>query len=407
MRRRQRGGVMILTIVVLAAVMAVLAAALATENTEFRAAARRIDRLKARVAAESGIQYALAALQTEITAPVMQTDAWFTLGNNADERFTVGSTSFRMQVVDAASLISLNTATETQLQNLGLTTEQVDSLLDWREEGQTPRAEGGKDDYYATLANPYIAKLRRLDSLDELLLIKGFTAQSLLQNPEESSSTGAVARPLYVLATVDSFSPNSGANGQAKQNINAANQQQLTQAGIPQQLAAAIIAQRQGGTFTTMGDVLRVPGMTNEAVTAILDNFAINTETREEGKINVNTATEDVLLSLPEMTPDVVQAILSRQAAGMQSLGELLQVPGITVQSLAGFVDRVAIGSDTFLVRVEGTSGSARYPLEAVIRLTGTSAKVVKVLDPPLDDMRELWGWAEDTTTETALGEDR
>ncbi len=114
-----------------------------------------------------------------------------------------------------------------------------------------------------------------------------------------------------------------------------------------------------------------------------------------------------MLLSLPEMTPDVVQAILSRQAAGMQSLGELLQVPGITVQSLAGFVDRVAIGSDTFLVRVEGSSGSARYPLEAVLRLTGTSAKVVKVLDPPLDDMRELWGWAEDTTTETALGEDR
>lgn len=405
MRHRQRGGVMVLVMIVLAGVMAVLALALARQNLEFRAANQRSDSARARLAAQSGLQYAVAVLQAQPTAPVSQDDEWYVLGDNADERFMVGDVSFRMQVVDAAGLVNLNSASEQQLSGLGLTTEQVDSLLDWREDGFNARPEGAKDDYYSTLTNPYNAKLRRMDTLDELLLVKGFDSNTLLQAPQETPSSGITPVPLYALATVDSFSPNTGATGQSKVNINQATQQQLQQAGVPAQVAAAIIATRQATPFASMGDVLRVVGMTNEAAAALLAGFALDVSPRLEGKINLNTASESVLQSLPNITPDVVSGILSRQPTGMQDLSEALQIPGLTIATLADIVDSITTSSDTFLVRVEGLAGSSRYSLEGVVRVTGTSARIVKVLDPPRADMRELWGWAEQTTTETVLGE--
>ncbi len=406
-RCRRRGAVMILAMVVVFAVTAMLVSALAVERSEFRAAVQRIDAQRARLAAQSGLARALATLQFQVNSPVTQLDEWYTLGNQANDSFTVGRIRFRMQIIDAASLVNLNVADETQLQNMGLTSEQIDSLLDWREEGFTPRPEGAKDEFYNTLEKPYNAKLGRLDHIDELLLIKGFEPASLFQTPETQNTTGATPQPIYSLATVDSFSPSLTPDGQTKGNINTVNQGALTQAGVPAPIAAAIILRRNTqGTFTRMGDVLTVAGMTPEAAGVVIDRFQVGGQPRNEGRINVNTAREDVLVTIPELTTDIAQAIVSRQSAGINALSEMFQVPGVTVQTMASMVDRLTTDSEVFIVRIEGQAGTSRYTLEAMVRVADSRAQVLKVSEPVYRNMNALWGWAEETTNEIVLGED-
>jgi general secretion pathway protein K len=401
---KQRGGIMVITLVVLTAVAAIMSIGFARYRVEVRASITRNESRRARIMAEAGIARAISALQAQNTTLVAQTDDWYLLGNAGSDAFLVGKDKFSVQILDAASLVNLNTASEEQLQALNLTTEQIDGLLDWREEGTSPRTDGAKDEFYNSLENPYNAHLARLTTLDELLLIKGFTPTSLFEVPEQTSTNGIEPQPLAQLATVDSFSPNLTSAGAPKTNINTASQQQLTQAGLTPQVAAAILVRRAGG-FATFGDVLRVPGIDNRAAGILVDNFALGGAPRFEGRINVNTATEAVLATIPGITSDVAQAIYGRQSTGLTALSELLQVPGYTLQVMQQSIDRLTISSETFIVRTEGTAGSTTVSLEAIISLNGGRPHVIKTYEPPYSTMRTFWQWSDATTSETVITE--
>lgn len=53
----------------------------------------------------------------------------------------------------------------------------ADSVVDWEDEDDDHRTNGAESDYYESLPNPYPAKNKRLDSIEELLLIKGITPE--------------------------------------------------------------------------------------------------------------------------------------------------------------------------------------------------------------------------------------
>lgn len=408
MRKGQRGAVLVVTLVVIAAITSILAVMAANQQTAIKAAINRTEAKRARLMAESGIQRALAELALlESTSSVNQTGTWYTLGNIGDDRFLVGQDSFRMQLIDAGSLINLNTAPELQLEAIGLTTEQIESLLDWREVGDFPRTEGAKDEYYTNLPEPYLCAQAPLQTFDELLLIKGFTPEFLynpliqIGTPTFTDQTGE--RTLYQMSTVDSGSPNQGPNGQQKQDINTVQIPQLIQSGISPQVAAAIIASRGGG-FSGMGAVLRVPGITVANAQVLLDSFTVGAEARSTGKTNVNLASLEVLTTLPGITSEIADGIISRQSSGMEALSELLTIPGLDLNTLAEFIDQLTLGSDTFIVRVEGLAGQARITLEAVIRIDAQGPRVLKIYEAPFTDLRATWGWLDDTTTEIDLG---
>jgi type II secretory pathway component PulK len=56
---------------------------------------------------------------------------------------------------------------------------RVDSLLDWLDEDDDPRAFGAENSYYQGLNNGYECKNGQIESLEELLQIQGFTAETL------------------------------------------------------------------------------------------------------------------------------------------------------------------------------------------------------------------------------------
>ena len=53
----------------------------------------------------------------------------------------------------------------------------TDSLIDWLDSDDQPRAEGAEADYYLQQKKPYPAKNAKLDTLSELELVRGFTPE--------------------------------------------------------------------------------------------------------------------------------------------------------------------------------------------------------------------------------------
>src|SRR5207342_1622287 len=60
-----------------------------------------------------------------------------------------------------------------------MTPEIANSIVDWLDSDSTPRDGGAEDDYYSSLAQPYHCKNGPLESIEELLLVKGVTPQLL------------------------------------------------------------------------------------------------------------------------------------------------------------------------------------------------------------------------------------
>ncbi len=67
----------------------------------------------------------------------------------------------------------------------------ADSLVDWMDRDSEPRPDGAEDGYYSSLKNPYRAKNAKLDSVDELLLVRGFTPKVMDKLREHVSVWGA------------------------------------------------------------------------------------------------------------------------------------------------------------------------------------------------------------------------
>lgn len=86
-----------------------------------------------------------------------------------------------VRITDESGKIPINLVTQGLLRqilsNLGLDMEQSDeitaSILDWRDEDDEERVNGAETDYYLDRPRPYAAKNAKLDSLEELMLVKG------------------------------------------------------------------------------------------------------------------------------------------------------------------------------------------------------------------------------------------
>lgn len=416
-RRRTRGYILVEALVVIAGLVALMVVLAANQRAALRETQDRLRERRADVAAHAALARALATLQDVDPNTVTLDDDWAALGSNGSDAFTLGTdgaTTFRVQIVDAGSMLNLNTATEEQLNLLPIEQEQIDGLLDWRDAtgGAQARPDGAKDEYYNGLDEPYNAKLGRLTTLDELLLVKGWTARTLYAPLDNTITTGSSTLPedingnllpLAAMLTVDSGASNTQTDGSARLNLGAGglNGAALTALGIDGNTAALIVA---NGPYTSFQNLLSTPGLSQQAITQLLNAAAFTADTRVEGKINLNTATQAVLETLPNMTAEIADEIVSRQSSGgFASLGDLATIPGLTNgAALAPFADSVTVGSDTWIVRAYGESGGVGVAVEAVVRWNEELARPQVITWNRLNTpgIPVWWGWeAEPTTT--------
>jgi general secretion pathway protein K len=126
----------------------------------------------------------------------------------------LGDGSFRVRLVDEGGKININRVSEETLRrvftNLGIDDARrdilVDSIMDWRDADDLHRVNGAENDYYASLVSPYTAKNGPLDTVEDLLWIRGVTNElffgvSELADPGAQQSGKIALRDIF---TVDS-----------------------------------------------------------------------------------------------------------------------------------------------------------------------------------------------------------
>jgi type II secretory pathway component PulK len=195
-----------------------------------------------------------------------------------------GSMPFRYGVIDESGKINLNALMKLDssgqiLYNLlmklpNMTDDVANAIIDWIDADSTPRSNGAEDDYYTSLSPPYHAKNGPLDSLEELLLVKGVTPQLLFGNdlnrngvldPLEDDGSGQVDRGWSAYLTIYSREQNVASDGTPRIYINDPNLDNLYQSlnnAVGQDLANYIVAYRMYGpaSSTPAGSPARTSG---------------------------------------------------------------------------------------------------------------------------------------------------
>lgn len=93
--------------------------------------------------------------------------------------------TFHVDIQDESGKISLHTVTEEQLRALldALEIERgdrdviLDSMMDWRDVDTLHRPNGAEDQFYQALPRPYKAKNGRMETVEEMLLVRGISRE--------------------------------------------------------------------------------------------------------------------------------------------------------------------------------------------------------------------------------------
>jgi len=84
-----------------------------------------------------------------------------------------------LKIQDEEGKLNLQHASSAALESLGLSPMQIDSLFDWTDGDSLVRPAGAESEFYGARPRPYRSKDKPLHSLEELLLVRGFTLADL------------------------------------------------------------------------------------------------------------------------------------------------------------------------------------------------------------------------------------
>jgi len=213
------------------------------------------------------------------------------------------------KIIDLERKVNINVANEAILQqgllvmgvDAGQMTPVVNSLLDWMDRDDTIRPQGAESDFYQGLNPPYFAKNGPIDDISELLMIKN---------------------------AADFYAPLDPT---------------LQQQNVYNPLTSR---------FNNAGNIIAAApvGLTN-LFTAL-----------STGKININTASAEVLQVIPGITPEAAQGIVGARdgeddGSGMfgpyRNLGEVRRVPEVSLPMLGALQQFGSVRSSTFEVHVD------------------------------------------------------
>jgi general secretion pathway protein K len=137
----------------------------------------------------------------------------------------------------------------------------VDSILDWIDADNLRRLNGAEDEYYLSLPVPYKARNAPLDTLEELLLIKGITPAILFGNSQQKGI-------IYYLTIYGTSS---------KININAASREVLLALpGLTPEAVQRIIDQREAAEFKSVQDIQAITGLNFPQLAQYIDMAEAN-----------------------------------------------------------------------------------------------------------------------------------
>lgn len=275
-RRGNRDGALLLIVLVAIIVLSLSAYTfMGLMQTEAEAVTLQTRRLQSKYLADSGLDFVrmylsnseatirqkggrwdnsqyFQAIPVAVDLSDPQRIGYFSIITSSFDNFGTPDGS-RFGLTDESAKINLNTlpftdaiqpgsAREILMALPSMTEEIADAILDWLDKDEDVRDFGAESSYYQGLSPAYSCKNGPMDSLDELLLIRGVTPQLLfgldtnrngiLDPDEENLSDVSISDPSEVLGwasflTLYSKESNLTAEGLTRINVNADDLEQL------------------------------------------------------------------------------------------------------------------------------------------------------------------------------------
>jgi len=259
--------------------------------------------------------------------------------------FTPSATpgEIRHGLADEASKLNVNVAAGASLEKLPrVSPAMAAALVDFLDPDDIPEPEGAEQEYYSALARPYTIRNGPLASLDELLLVRGFTAEILHgaaaasanltnEEPSTASANTRVTRGLSQFLTVASYEFNTDADGWDLTNLNDPASPLPSTDRLPAAVTNFISALRTNGVTlshpaelleatllikTAKGAMTEISsGVGKAELAAVLELFTASDYYYTDGLINVNTASATVLATLPGVDEALAETIVSARGA--------------------------------------------------------------------------------------------
>jgi len=361
---KRRGTILIVTmwvVLVLAGLVLVLARAM---RAEIVSSGNELSRTQAGLVEQGAIQYVLSCVDSlegqtpdEAETPceavrLGQGAFWIIRPDYEDDR------AYAYGIVDEASKINLNYLVDeaSKVKRIDtskladMTDELAAGITDWCDGDEDITPGGAESEYYLLLSDPYQCKSAPLETVEELLLVKGATKEILygedvnrngvLDTNEDDGDVadppdnrdGQLDRGLAAFATVYSVERNRASDGQDRINVTQASNRgalvTLLRSVIssPERVAAISGRILRGRPFSNVLDFADKAGLTVQEFRPIADRLTSDAAGTLRGLVNVNTAPKEVLACLPDLDDSDVAALLARRAGADADLSNLAWV---------------------------------------------------------------------------------
>jgi type II secretory pathway component PulK len=377
----------------------------------------RTDEARCKWVCRAGTERAIAVLNEDLRGSDSLKDLWSENDTDFND-VRLGECIFTVRVVDEAGKLNVNTVTKEQLLRLerqGMTEEIADAIIDWRDKDDDPREGGAEVGYYKNLRYGYQIRNERFRTIRELLLVKGVTEEMLYgedtnlnnrldysekdgdESPPPDNEDDKLDRGWIAYLTCYSYDKNRDASGSERTNINEAEEETLVQElNISRPHAKWIVEKR---SYNSIADLIdedspKEPERdssndSDETVTAqrldlqtfkdIADRITIANDEIIPGKVNINTASREVLAALvgdddtAEQLADAIITYRDSLLSGMQSIAEVLNVQSMNVKTFKKFANNITTRSDVFTIRCVARADRGR--------LSGTRLRTEAVVD--------------------------
>lgn len=294
--------------------------------------------------------------------------------------------AYAFGLVGESDKLHLNRAGPNQLLALpGMTEELVACLRDWRDPDENTLPGGAESDYYLRLPNPYTAKDGPLETIEELLLIKGFTPEIVfgedlnrngLLDPNEDdgsvsepadNSDGKLDRGLAPFVTVYTAEPNQDADGKARVNVNSGGGALNTLLGkvlSGSHLTEVQLRIGRNRPFANVLDFYTKSTLSIDEFKQIADHITTANGPTVRGLVNVNTAPKEVLACLPGLEESDVLALIGARTANSADLDTLAWVaqalPPAKARAIGGVITTRAFQYSADIVSVSADGRAFR-----------------------------------------------
>ena len=352
-------------------------------------------------------------------------------GKTRGATWTIETTERGQRVLgpaDAHAKLNINTLTAEQMLTLDpiMAEDVADSVLDWIDSDDDTNPLGAEVGYYQSLPQKIMPRNAPMRSIAELELVAGviqedvrgedWNLNGILDANEDDgdeswppdNADGVLDAGWSGVLTAASVGDVLAASGEERLDLSSAQAGDLvSRTGVASDQADAIVAYAQSGQATSIADFIlfdlaqlediangairagtrvirpqgfqrsRVESLSEEQLGALLNEASMtapsSTGASVPGALNLNTCAAETLQYLPQLSPEIADAIIAERSSrpqGFTSVADLLSVEGISRTQLASLYSLFTTRSNVYIVTSRGRD-----------ELTGLEVEIVATLD--------------------------